>query len=69
MAAKEAMNFHLSLFIIAVILGVAGIFTCGLTLIPLSLLGIAMIVFSIVASVKTSRGELYRYPFTIRLIS
>lgn len=67
-AGKEAINFHLTTLIVAVVLTIAGPFTCGIAWIALSLLGVAIIVLTIIATVKTSRGELYRYPLTIRLI-
>jgi hypothetical protein len=32
------------------------------------LVGIAWLVFTIIAAVKANEGERYRYPFTLRLI-
>jgi len=31
--------------------------------------GIVQLVFMVLASLAASRGELYRYPFTLRLVS
>lgn len=65
--AKEALNFHLSLFIY------------GLCLIPLIwlLIGIPLMIvmaigafiLSIIAAIKAADGGVYRYPLTLRLIS
>lgn len=64
--AREALNFHISLAIY------------GLCCIPLAIIGIgfllgivlggALIVLSIVAAVKASKGEFYRYPYILRLV-
>lgn len=61
--AKEALNFQLSIVLIGML--------CGITIILLPvtiLLGIAGIVFSVMAGVKAYEGEDYRYPYTIRMI-
>lgn len=61
--AKEALNFQLSVVLIGML--------CGITVILLPvtiLLGIAGIVFSVMAGVKAYEGEDYRYPYTIRMI-
>ncbi|MFT4175975.1 MAG: DUF4870 domain-containing protein [Luteolibacter sp.] len=61
--AREALNFHISLMIYGL--------ACGLTcvLAPFAA-GVALfgIVFAIVAALKVSKGESYRYPLTIRLV-
>jgi uncharacterized protein len=65
--AREALNFHLSLLIyvaccIPLIFVVIGI--------PLMILiGLASLVLGVIAAVKTSDGNTYRYPLTIRLVS
>jgi uncharacterized Tic20 family protein len=65
---KEAVNFQLSFLIYETVATVVGAFTCGIGYIALVPLFIAWIIFVIIAGVKTSSGEDYRYPFTIRLI-
>src|SRR5215210_3855243 len=73
---KEALNFNLSAFLYAVVLGVVG-FVFSLTLgfgvflfLPVFLAAIvAWIVLVIVGATRASKGELYRYPLTIRFIS
>ncbi|WP_457610090.1 DUF4870 domain-containing protein [Lutibacter sp.] len=73
---KSAVNFQLSLllygFLLALLFVPIVIFTLGLGLIaitigiiPAILLKIALI---IIASMKASNGEFYKYPFTIEFI-
>jgi uncharacterized Tic20 family protein len=64
--AREALNFHISLLIYAL---------CCIPLIfiligiPMLIgMGVASLVFAIIAAVKASDGECYRYPLTIRLV-
>ncbi len=63
---KEAVNFQISM----VIYGVAALALClvliGFFLLPV--VAIIDIVFVIIATIKASEGEAYRYPLTIRLI-
>jgi uncharacterized Tic20 family protein len=72
--AAEALNFNLSVFLYAVV-GTVLTFVLlfvlvGVLLIPVLIaLGIAWIVLLIVAAVKASNGEDYRYPLTIRFVS
>lgn len=70
-AGRESVNFHISLWIYSLV-AIAMAFT--IVLIPLAiLLGgalyLAGLVYTIIGAVKTSGGEHYRYPFTLRLIS
>lgn len=75
--AREALNFQLTWLIggiVATIVGViVTIVTVGLALIVLIPAGIgffiAWLVFMVKASMAASRGEYYRYPMTIRLVS
>ena len=60
--AVEALNFQLTWAIICL---VGGTITCGFGLI---VLWIVPLIFSIIAGVKASNGEFYRYPATIRFI-
>lgn len=77
--AKEALNFQLTVLTVVVGSIVAAIplvlltvLTVGLVLVPLALLALALvvawIVLPIVAAVAASRGDGYRYPFTIRFV-
>ena len=70
--AKEALNFNITLAIVGVVLLLLTLVTLGigavLTL-PLGILiGIAWLVFTIIAAIKANEGVRYRYPFTLRLI-
>jgi uncharacterized Tic20 family protein len=73
---KEALNFNLSALIYAIGLGVVGFVFSFLTLgfglfvfIPLFIAAaIAWLVAVIVGAVKGSRGEMFRYPLTIRFV-
>lgn len=64
---KEAINFQITMVIAAIVSGILTIVVVGIFL--LIAVGIVMIAFPIVAAVKASKGEHYRYPFTIRFIS
>jgi len=63
---KESLNFQISMFIYDVIAGILCIVLIGFVL--LFALWVLNIVLVIIASIKASEGQLYRYPFTIRLI-
>jgi uncharacterized Tic20 family protein len=63
---KEALNFQISMTIYGIIAGILVILLVGIAL--LALVAIADFILVIVASMKANDGELYRYPFTIRLI-
>ena len=72
--AAEALNFNLSVFIYAVVGGLLTVvlilLIVGLLLIPVLIaLAVAWLVLVIVAAVKASQGEAYRYPLTIRFVS
>lgn len=66
---KEALNYQISILIYAIALGISALLTCGITAPLFILLAIAHIVFMIVAAIKVSNGEPYRYPLTIRLVN
>jgi uncharacterized Tic20 family protein len=70
---KEAMNFQISMTIyFAVALIIAILFTpvlIGVLFYPVvAAIAIADIVLTIIATVRASNNELYRYPLTIRMI-
>lgn len=66
-AAVESLNFQISLIIYAVISGVLVLVLIGFLL--LGVVALVGLILPIVAATKTSNGEQYRYPFTIRLVS
>ncbi|MCJ7730547.1 MAG: DUF4870 domain-containing protein [Sedimentisphaerales bacterium] len=63
---KEALNFQISMLIYGVIAGLLCFACIGWFLLPL--VAIADIVLAIIAAVKATNGETYRYPLTIRFI-
>ena len=62
----EALNFNLSILLYAFIGWVLVHVLIGFLLLPL--IGLLWLVGTIMATVKASRGELFRYPLTIRLV-
>ena len=65
--AREALNFHISLFL-WMLVGVALIFVFFIGVPLLILAGIAGMILSIIGAVKASEGACYRYPLTIRFV-
>ncbi len=61
--AKESLNFQITIGIVGVIL-----FITIIGILLLWVLGIAVLILVIVATIKASESKLYRYPFTLRLI-
>ena len=65
--AREALNFHISMYLyvlccIPLMLVLIGV--------PLAIIiGLGSLVLAIVAAVKASNGECYRYPLTLRFVS
>jgi uncharacterized protein len=64
---KESLNFQLSMLIYDIVAGILCIIVIGIPL--LIALWIANTVLVIIASIKASEGQFYRYPFTIRFLS
>jgi uncharacterized Tic20 family protein len=63
---KEALNFQLTVLIAMLASGLLSFVCIGFLLMPV--VWIVDLIFCIIAAVKTSRGEEYRYPLTIRFI-
>ncbi|MBW3566069.1 MAG: DUF4870 domain-containing protein [Acidobacteria bacterium] len=63
---KEAVNFQITVFIGFVIGGLLAIVLVGFVI--MLAVGIAAVVFPIIAGIKANEGQFYRYPFTLRLI-
>lgn len=70
--AKEALNFNITvsaIFLALWILTVVTLFIGALLTFPLmAIVGIAALVFIVIAAIKSNEGVAYRYPFAIRLI-
>lgn len=64
--AREALNFHLSVLIYGMVCLPLVILIVGIPM--LVILAVTSFILAIVAAVKSSDGEEYRYPLTIRLI-
>jgi uncharacterized Tic20 family protein len=65
--AKEALNFHISVLIY--ILCCVPLFFIVIGIPLAAMVGIAALVLAIIAAVKASNGDCYRYPLTLRLIN
>ena len=65
---KEALNFQISLILLAFILIPITIFTCGLGAILYIGLPILAIVGGIMGGVQSAKGKYFRYPMCIRLV-
>jgi hypothetical protein len=63
---KESVNFQISFIIYAFVAALLVIVVIGIVL--LIALGVGMLVLVIVAGIKASNGEKYRYPMSIRFI-
>lgn len=63
---KEALNFQITVTIAMLVSFVLMFVLIGFLLI--FAVGIAALVFTIIAAVKANEGVYYRYPFTLRLI-
>ena len=64
---KEAVNFQISMVIYGIIGALLVCVVVGIVILPV--LYVLDVILVIVAAVNASRGEAYRYPMTIRLIS
>ena len=65
--AREALNFHISVLIYAVCCIPLVFILVGVPL--LLVIGLGSLVLSIIATIKASDGQCYRYPLTLRLVS
>ena len=63
---KEALNFQITVTIASIVAGFLTIICIGAILLPV--IGIADLIFVIMACVKAGKGEAYRYPVSLRLI-
>jgi uncharacterized protein len=70
--AKEALNFNISVALVFLALFLLSVMTLGIGLIiaipAWIVIGIAWLVFTIIAAIKAHEGVAYRYPLTLRLI-
>lgn len=66
--ATEALNFHITV-LLGVLLSLVLVFAFFLGVFTMIAIGIAALVYSIVAAVAASRWEAFRYPLTLRLVT
>ncbi len=64
--AKEALNFQITVTIALAVCAVLTLACIGAFLLPI--VGVAALVFTIIAALKANNGEMYRYPATLRLV-
>ena len=66
--ARESLNFHINLYIYAIIFGILTLVVIGIPL--LIILGIASVVMPIIAlvNVLSNPNYAYRYPFIFRVL-
>ena len=64
---KKALNFQISMLIYNVVAGILCLIVIGFVL--LAVLHVLNVVFVIIASLRASEGQMYRYPLTLRLIT
>lgn len=64
---KEVLNFQISMTFYTILAGLSMFVLVGFVLLPLVLL--LNLIFVVIAAIKVSNGEFYRYPLTIRLIA
>ncbi len=65
--AREALNFHISVLIYSLCCIPLVFILIGIPL--LIVLGLGSLVLAIIATIKASNGQCYRYPLTLRLVS
>jgi uncharacterized Tic20 family protein len=64
---KEALNFQISMLIYNVVAGILCLLLIGFAL--LAVLHVLNVVFVIIAALRASEGQMYRYPLTLRLVN
>lgn len=65
---REALNFQISLVLLALILIPVTFLTCGVGAVLYIALPILAIVGGIIAGIRAGKGEMFRYPMCIRVI-
>jgi hypothetical protein len=64
--AREALNFHISLLIYLICCIPLVFIVVGIPL--MFVIGLGCLVLAIVGTYKASKGEVYHYPLTLRLV-
>ena len=63
---KESLNFQISIVIYLIVAGLLIFVAIGIFLLPI--IGLAWLILTIIGTIKASKGEMWQYPLTIRLI-
>ena len=63
---KEALNFQITVLLATIVAGLLCFGCIGFVLLPI--VWITNLVFCVIASVKASNGQAYRYPLAIRFV-
>lgn len=66
---KEALNFQLTLLIFYFIAVFVTVISCGIIFFAPMVPWLLQLIFGIIGAVAANKGEYYRYPMTIRMIS
>ena len=64
--AKDAIDFHIVLFIAVIVAALLAFVLVGFLLLPL--IGVIDVVFVLIATVKANNGKIYEYPFTPSIV-
>lgn len=64
---KEAVNFQISMSIYTIVAALTMFVAIGFVLLPAVV--ITNLILMVIAAIRASRGEFYRYPFTFRFIN
>ena len=67
-AAREALNFGITLTIASIVAYILAFVTLGMLMFLPGLVWLVGLVFGILACVAVNKGEPYRYPFALRLV-
>lgn len=60
--ALQSVYLHLGLFVAGLVLGVLGAVTCGLGWVAIPVIGVAAIVFEVMAAIRANEGKWYGIP-------
>lgn len=63
---KEALNFHITVSIAALVCMLLAVVVIGFLLLPI--LGLVALVLTVIGGIKANEGKAYRYPLCWRLI-
>ena len=64
---KGVLNFQLTVIIALLVSGLLSLILIGFLL--MAIVGITAIILTLIASIKASEGEYYKYPFSLKLVS